>query len=665
MIKVERAQTLHAVLSAKGDKSVTLRAVLLGALSKGQTVINNPLLAKDVFSTIECVKKLGATVAVEGNKIVVTGAKKINDGVIFNCENSGTLARLLIGALSGLGVNATVVGDSSLSKRPMERVCAPLRMRGAKIESEGGCLPVRIYPASLGDFEYKMEVDSAQVKSAIILSGVTSNTKTVIHEKNPTRDHTEKMLCDFGAFVNACDGVITVEKCSLTGCKIDVPNDPSSAAFYLGLGLLLGEVSTKRIMINPLRDGFYRVLLKAGARIEYTNEVHNSYGVVADVTAHKSNISYFEIEEGEIPTLIDEIPLIAIISAFNGGCLIKGVNELRFKESDRLNGIVELLSLAGGKAQIIDNSLRVYAGLNGNYFEYQSDDHRMIMCAYLLQSALNGGKLNGEECVAVSFPTFFEGLQKNKLCLIGKDLSLSLSGKMHKHILSKLSQEDFTYQMLSLTEDEVNEFLKKCAYKAINATIPYKEKLFLSAKEQSKSSYICECANYLLQNKGYTTDGEGLLLALKYRGERVINKSVCVYGAGGAGRSIALALKNAGAKVYVENRTASKAVDFCKRAGLCVYNGEECDILINATSNVTDDLFSEKLVCKAQTVIDINYNKDCALISLANKLGVKAYDGKDMLFFQAYICDCILLNKGINEELAFELYSKYKVKYEN
>ncbi len=666
MIKVERAQNLHAVLCAEGDKSITIRAVLLGALAKGDTVIYNPLLADDVLSAIKCVKQLGAKVAVSGNKMVVTGTKKVNGGVVFNCKNSGTLARLLIGALSGLGVEATVIGDRSLSSRPMERVCEPLRMRGARLKSTNGFLPVKIEPSKINDFEYFMPVDSAQVKSAIILAGVTSGCKTLIHEDNPTRDHTEKMLIDFGANVKIDNGVIAVENSTLIGCKIEVPNDPSSAAFYLALGLLLGEVTSKEVMINPLRDGFYRVLANAGARIEYNNIIHNSFGIISDVTAYKSPISYFEIEKEEIPTLIDEIPIIAIISAFNGGCLIKGANELRFKESDRLKGIVELLILAGGRAQIIGDNLKVEGGLIPNFFEYQGDDHRMVMCAYVLLSALNGGILNGEKNAHISFPTFFKRLESNKLCLIGANLSTSLSGKMHKHILSEIWSENFTYQMLSLKEDEIGDFFKKSTYKAINATIPYKERLFLEVKEHSKDAKICGCANYLLNNKAHTTDGEGLLLALKYNGESVANKRVCVCGMGGAGRSIALALKKAGAIVYVANRTTSKAVDFCKRVqGIALYSNEECDILINATSNVSDILFEEQAVNQSVTVIDINYNKECALINLAKKVGARHYDGKDMLFFQAYICDCIFTDAIIDEELAFNLYNSYKVKYEN
>jgi shikimate dehydrogenase len=237
---------------------------------------------------------------------------------------------------------------------------------------------------------------------------------------------------------------------------------------------------------------------------------------------------------------------------------------------------------------------------------------------------------------------------------------------MHKHILSELNQENFTYQMLSLNSEEAEKFFKKLPYMAINATIPYKDYLFLASKKQSEASKICKCSNYLLNGMAYTTDGQGLLLALKYQGLSVSGKGVLVYGMGGAGRSIALALKAAGATVFIENRTHSKAVEFCENAdGFSLYNGENCDILINATSNVTDVLFDKQKINQKVAVVDINYNQPSALLEYAKQLGATACDGKDMLFFQAYICDCILSNCAIDEEIAFNLYNKYKVKYEN
>ena len=197
MIEVLKKQNLFGNLSADGDKSITIRAILLGALSKGKTIIYNPLISQDTLAALDCVQKMGAMVTKNNNVIEIFGTQKLKNGCIFNCENSGTLARLLIGILAGAGVEATIIGDDSLSKRPMDRVCLPLIERGANIVSNNGKLPVKIYPAKLNDFEYTMPIDSAQVKSSILLSGIVSGKKTTIIEKNFTRDHTEKMLIQF------------------------------------------------------------------------------------------------------------------------------------------------------------------------------------------------------------------------------------------------------------------------------------------------------------------------------------------------------------------------------------------------------------------------------------------------------------------------------------
>ena len=665
MISVEARQNLYAEFCVNGDKSLTVRALLLGAIAKGKTKIVNPLIAKDTLATIECVKKLGATVFISGNEILITGAKKVNDNVTFDCENSATLARLLIGLLSGLKVNATIIGDSSLSARPMKRVCDPLKLRGACVNDTNGCLPVYIKPATLKDCVYEMEVDSAQVKSAIILSGVTAGVNTVIIEKNATRDHTEKILPLFGIKVRQNKNKIQVDAGNLNGAKIVIPRDPSSSAYYFAMGLLLGEVTVKGVLLSTARDGFFEKLKCAGAKIEYANQKKSPFGKVADITAYKSAIEYFEVSTNELPTMIDEIPLICAIATLNKGCKIIGAKELRFKESDRLNSTRELLQLAGGKCEICDNDLLVYPLQKGSFFEYSSEDHRMEMTAFVLMSAIKGGSLK-QKSAEISFPDFYKNYYKLPLGLIGKNLSKSLSGKIHKFILSALGVENFSYEQLSLPENKLNGFFKKCSYKAFNGTIPYKKDLFLYAKELSADAKKAQSVNYLLNGKGYTTDGKGLVTACFYFGEEIKGRKVLVYGMGGAGRSIALAFLKAGATVFVDNRTKQKAIDFCAiNKGAVLYDNQNCDILINATSVVDNLVFTESQILNAKFVIDINYGNDSAILYFAKQNGIKCYDGKAMLFFQAYYSDLLLAGKKENKKQAINLYNAYGKKYED
>ena len=659
MIEVQKKQTLHANLQVDGDKSLTIRAVLLGAIALGKTVIKNALISDDTLASIDCARKMGAKVLLNGNEICITGVKNIANGQEYDCKNSATLARLLTGILAGANVHAVITGDESLKTRPMNRICEPLTLRGAQIESNSGKLPLIVKPAKLKDFTYQMQVDSAQVKSAIILSGVTGGCETTVIENNPTRDHTEKMLPLFGIKTKTTGKAVTVKSGQLNGCNIDIPCDPSSASFYLALGLLLGEVTVKNLLITPLRFGFYQKLKQAGAKIALDNIKQTPFGEVANITFYKSKLEYFEVDAQEIPAMIDELPLLACLGALNGGCLIKDAKELKVKESNRLQSTLDLIIAFGGNAQIDNDSLKVFASGEFKYFTYQSTDHRMAMCAYLLMTALKGGKLLNEEVAFISFPNFYKNINELSLGLIGGDLSQSKSGEIHKLILNAFGVQNFTYECNSLLWENLDEFFKKCPYKAFNATIPYKTTVANSYNGE-EAVQLSDSSNYVCNSTAYTTDGEGLLFALKYYGKEVCGKNVLVYGVGGAGRSIAYSLLKAGANVYLQNRTKEKVFDFCEKTHAKVYGGERCDILINATSVSDKPLFSEEQISHAETVVDINYGKNSETLKFAQKFGVFCCDGEAMLFFQAYISDCILLNKKADFNEGEKLFKEYK-----
>ena len=667
MIKVDSKQNLYGCFCATGDKSLTLRAIILGAVAKGKTVINNPLIAKDSLSAIECVKQLGAKVEIKQNQIIINGADKLQNNILLDCGNSATLARLLIGLLSGANISATIIGDSSLTKRPMQRVCEPLVLRGAKIEHTNGCLPVKIFPAKLDDFNYKMAGKSAQVKGAILLSGILSGATTLLEEQFSTRDHTEKILPLFGINVSVKEGKISVEKGKLSGCEIDIPNDPSACAYFTAIGLLLGEVTVKGVLIGACRDGFYTKLKSAGAIIEYNNVVNTPLGAVADITAKKSEIEYFEVLESQTPSMIDELPLICAVACLNNGCTIFGAEELKLKESDRFSAIIDLIEKSGGKCKAKGGNLTVLP-ITGKKmaFDYQSQDHRLIMTAFVLQTALLGGRIMGEEWVDISFPKFFECFNYLPLGLIGENVSKSLSGKIHKFILSSFGSENFYYECRSLNQKEFDKFIQKPSYKAFNATIPYKEQLFLQAKNGSKKAQQSKSCNFVFGSQGYSTDGDGFILSLKYHGLLNAGKRVLLYGIGGAGKSVAFALKDSGYTVFIKNRTQQKAVEFCKHnEGFFLYNGESCDMLVNATSAKSEEIFTEQMLANNPVVVDINYGKNQELEKWANKYKLRSFNGEAMLFFQAYLSDMILLGKKPNEDEAFALYQNYRNYYEN
>ncbi len=670
MKEVKKLSNFFGRFSVSGDKSITIRAVLLGALAQGKTVINNPLICEDTLAALDCALRLGAQIKRADCKIEIIGAKKINDGQVFDCKNSATTARLLIGALSGAEVSAQIIGDESLSSRPMSSIIEPLLARGAKIESNNGFLPVKIYPAKLKEFEYKMPCDSAQVKSGVLLSGLTSRRKTVVIEKNATRKHTEKMLAAFGADIAVNEKTITLSTSKISGKTVLVPADPSSGAYYAALGLLCGEVTIENLPIEGERFGFYDILRLSGARIALENERIEGGVKIADITASKSNIDYFEIKAEQIPLLIDEIPLISVVAAFNGGAKIKGADSLKYKESDRLNGTADLINLFGGKVEVLGDDLIVRAIKPNKFADYASDDHRMIMCAFVLASAANGGRLLGERCVSVSCPEFFKKLENFRCALFGANVEQSFSAAIHKKNLTATGLTDFAYEQISCNEQRFINEVEKSAYRSINATFPFKKELATRALSLSKNAKVSESANFLFDGVGYSTDGDGLLFSLLAEGvlTDVKNKTVLVLGVGGAGRSIAVSFASVGAKVFLLNRTTQTAVNFAQKCqnlklDVRVYGGESCDIVINACSSGSPEHFNENMLFGANLVIDINYKKTSSVLSGAEKLKIPAIDGKKMLFYQAYLFDCIIAKRtpdlSEGKALCNEFFNEY------
>ncbi|MBQ7408553.1 MAG: hypothetical protein IJW13_04690 [Clostridia bacterium] len=668
MMQVLPKQSLHGVLSVDGDKSVTIRAIIFALVAKECVTIDNALIGGDSLAAIKCIIKLGATVNINGNSITVIPPLAIKSGAKLDCENSATLARLLIGLCSGLNISVTVSGDKSLLKRPMDRVCEPLRKRGAVISDNNGRLPVKIYPAKLNEFEYFMPNDSAQVKSAILLSGLSSGKKTIVYERNHSRNHTEKMLAYMGANIVVEDKKITLLKSELNGCNIAVPADPSSAYYYLAMGLMLGEITVKNLLLCKLRAGFLSVLHQAGGKFCVENAVEKDGFLRGDITAYKSKIGFFTVYEEQLASLIDEVPLLALIAAKNGGCKILGGAELRVKESDRLEQTRKLVELLGGKCSIEKDCLIVEPG-EDKYFEYCSEDHRMLLTSFVAAVCGVGAKIEGQDAAFISFPSVYKNYYNMQLGLIGSDVSKSGSGRFHKFILNELGVRNFTYECRSVNDEQMSDALQKWGYKSINVTVPYKNKAILSNFKVSNEVEECSSTNFIYNSTCYNTDGIGLIYALNYAGVWVKNKSILVCGTGGAGRAIACALSKAGANVYVANRTKKTAEDFCngKKGKISLDGGKACQIIVNATTNSSFDLITEEQLCGAQAAIDINYGKPSEFLNAFKKIGGNKIllDGYPMLFFQAYICDCLLLNCKPEQKQAFELYEKYKVKYEN
>lgn len=396
-----------------GDKSITHRAVMLNSAAAGEAVITNALCGEDCVSTCACMRALGAKIDVDGSTMRVRGVERFRAGRELDCGNSGTTMRLLTGLVAGKGIDAVLTGDDSLSKRPMERVARPLGLLGANVRTTDGHAPVYVSPAELVGREILTDVASAQVKSAILLAGISASGITTVEEPTKSRDHTERMLSAMGAKVSVDGNRVSVEKSELSSLDVDVPADISSASYFMALGALKGKTLCKNVGVNPTRTGILRAFDKMGVRYSVLNKRASGGEEMADILVEKSPLCGVELGGDDIPSMIDELPLIALILAFaDGESRIRDAKELKVKESDRIRTTAEMINRLGGECVPTDDGFIIRGKkqlLGGTVDSYM--DHRIAMSAAVgLLASEKGGQILRSECCAISFPNFFQML---------------------------------------------------------------------------------------------------------------------------------------------------------------------------------------------------------------------------------------------------------------
>ena len=393
-----------------GDKSMTHRALMLNSSVDGEAVITNALGGEDCVSTCTCMRALGAKIDVDGTTMRVRGVERFHAGRELNCGNSGTTIRLLTGLVAGKGIDATLVGDASLSKRPMERVARPLALLGANVRTSDGHAPVFVAPAELVGREIVTDVASAQVKSAILLAGISASGVTTVEEPTKSRDHTERMLVAMGAKVVVDGNRVSVEKSRLSAIDVDVPADISSASYFMALGALKGKTLCKNVGINPTRTGILTAFDRMGIKYSLQNRSVSGGEARADVLVEKSDIRPVVLGGDDIPAMIDELPLIALLLAFaDGESRITDGKELKVKESNRIQTTAEMINRLGGECVPTDDGfiIRGKKKLSGGVVDSYLD-HRIAMTAAVgMLASEKGGEILRPECCAISFPNFF------------------------------------------------------------------------------------------------------------------------------------------------------------------------------------------------------------------------------------------------------------------
>jgi 3-phosphoshikimate 1-carboxyvinyltransferase len=413
-----RSGALAGDIRVPGDKSISHRALILGGLASGETRISGLLEGDDVLHTADGVRGFGAKVERTGEgEWRVRGAEWRTPAEPIDCGNSGTGARLLMGAAAAFPISATFTGDASLSSRPMERVLAPLRSMGAR--TKGSTLPVTIHGGDIHGISFVNEKASAQVKSAILLAGLKATGLVEVVEPAPSRDHSENMLRAFGCDVESEGGVIRLgQQRALRGTDVLVPGDPSSAAFPLVAALLVpgSRITIRNVMVNPLRTGLFATLREMGADLRFENERAQGGERIADLTVAASDLHGVEVLAARAPSMIDEYPILGVAAAFaRGTTIMHGLAELRVKESNRLAAIIAGLQACGVDAREEDDSL-IVEGLGvspaGGAQVQAHHDHRIAMSFLVMGlAARQSVTVDSAGMIATSFPNFVSLMQ--------------------------------------------------------------------------------------------------------------------------------------------------------------------------------------------------------------------------------------------------------------
>jgi 3-phosphoshikimate 1-carboxyvinyltransferase len=407
-----------------GDKSITHRVLIVAALARGRVTLSGALAAGDTWATARALRRLGVGVTPvrEGRAVTVTGRRWHTPSGTLHCGNSGTTARLLLGALAGQRVAARLSGDASLRRRPMRRVSEPLRAMGAAIEEErGDGLPLTIRGGRLRPFTYHTPVASAQLKTALLLAGVSGGVPVTVSEPARSRDHTERLFAHLGFDLHVSGPTVALRGTGpgwprLPPMTLEVPGDASSAAYLVGAATLAegGELVVKSVGVNPTRTGFLAVLARMGAAVERRRVREAAGEPVADLVVRPARLRGTEVAAGEIPGLIDEVPLLAVLAARAEGITrFRSVGELRVKESDRLGLIARNLRALGQRAEVDGEDLVVEGAPRPPRGAVETaGDHRLAM-AFAVLGTVTGARVELSETASagVSYPRFFRDLE--------------------------------------------------------------------------------------------------------------------------------------------------------------------------------------------------------------------------------------------------------------
>lgn len=659
MLTIHKSFNIRSDMSY-GDKSITHRALILASIAEQPITISNMAINKDTMATVSCLQQLGATITIEGTTAIVKPIDSLPQGnIVLDCANSGTTARLMLGLVCGLNVSATFVGDSSLSQRPMDRVIQPLQQMGANIDLIDGALFVTDKHEGLTAIDYNMAVPSAQVKSAILIAGLFAQGKTTVRESVVSRNHTEIMMHYLGCDISINAHCVTVGQSRPKSLPILVPNDMSTAVFLVMASMDRG-IRLNDVGINPTRTGAIELLAKAKANIGIINRRTICGELIGDIVLKPTNPNQMLpmfLHTRDSARTIDEIPVLALLATrIMGESVFQGVVELRYKESNRLQSIIEMCSAMQIKAFTTQQGDLCVLGKANRVVECAKfssyGDHRMAMCNVVASTMSQYAVIDDQHCIAVSCPNFFQllGCQVFKLALIGDNIGQSLSPTLMS-VFARATDLNISYDLVQMDSTATDEELLNAInqYDGVNITMPFKQRVAQLTKAK------CKAVNTV--GKGIapvSTDGYGFVLALKYNDVKLRGKNILVVGAGGVAWTIVEQLLNCGAKVNIVNRTQSKA-DIIEKHFAIDYKLSHFDGIVSCIP-VCDMEKDIEITADIKFVFSAEYKQTSNLIIRAKQMGIKTIDGLDMLYYQGR--KSFELWTGIRPEQCYEQFVK-------
>lgn len=685
-MKIFPRDNLYGEYAVPPDKSITHRAIMLGALAKGKTTIINPFMCQDTQSLLSCVKKLGAKVSVKKSHIEIRGAKRLSAVQKFDCGNSAIALRFLCGVIAGRGGRAVLTGNRQLCRKPLREIKEPLEKMGATVAlTDYVSAPVLVESSGVRAIDYDLPHGNSQVKSSILFCALVGSVKAVVHENCPSRNHMEILLKEMGGNVAIKDSGCTIEFCGgdLTGKKIAVGRDFTLAAHYLSLGLMLGKVICHNVNINPTRTALLDILERMGANIVVEEKTPVCGERVADITAYKSKLRATHVGEDEACRIIDELPLLAFLMGVSDGESIISIGCSGKKEIEQstenvnvfdcLTVTANAINAIGGKCRVFDGGIVVngvdkYVGGN-----IQTNGYPLIAMsgAVALTASENGGEIDEETCETDTHKAFFREFEKNAFAIIRRRDESDYIDVLYEKVLNMTGLFTVSCTSLYPSEDNFKKLMSELKnYDGFSILAPYINDVTRRLYTLKGRAKAIKSANVGVGNAGFSTDGEAFLAALKYCGESLVDKRVLVFGCGGLGRSIAYAVLSARARVDVYDKSAKKALDFKKRTKENIYilgelsSDVKYDYVINTVCrDGVDETDSRDMLPLALcgAIIDPVYDGSMSFFKAeAEKRDKKFIGGEPFAFFQAYYAACVFSDKDVSEQKAFSMYEIFK-----